>query len=163
VDATGRRSINEAELMAASAQFLCPSARGYLAVFVQDLMAADTRTTALPAGLPAHCSSLWLRPIPPKRRRRTSSPSSEASIRLVRAGIRCLSWAGTFERSYIGRAADHASRCLRTARRTSTSSTSSFGPPRTQQPAAFSGSGPLCSLCHPRAPQMCRHLPGCSR
>jgi len=33
---------NEAELVATSARFSCPSARGYLAVSVQDLMAADT-------------------------------------------------------------------------------------------------------------------------
>ena len=46
---TGRRSINEAELMAASARFSCPSARGYLAVSVQDLMAADTRRAQSPA------------------------------------------------------------------------------------------------------------------
>ena len=41
VDATGATVDNEAELMAASARLSWPLARGYLAVSVQDLMAAD--------------------------------------------------------------------------------------------------------------------------
>jgi hypothetical protein len=43
VDATGTTVDNEAELMAASARLSWPLARGYLAVSVQDLMAADTQ------------------------------------------------------------------------------------------------------------------------
>jgi hypothetical protein len=42
VDATGATVDNEAELVAASARFSCPLAISYLAVSVQDLMAADT-------------------------------------------------------------------------------------------------------------------------
>jgi hypothetical protein len=45
VDATGTTVDNEAELMAASARLSWPLARGYLAVSVQDLMAADTPET----------------------------------------------------------------------------------------------------------------------
>ena len=41
VDATGATVSNEAELVAASARLSWPLARGYLAVSVQDLMAAD--------------------------------------------------------------------------------------------------------------------------
>ena len=41
-DATGATVDNEAELVAASARFSCPLASSYLAVSVQDLMAADT-------------------------------------------------------------------------------------------------------------------------
>jgi hypothetical protein len=41
VDATGVPVNNEAELVAASARFSWPPARDYLAVSVQDLMAAD--------------------------------------------------------------------------------------------------------------------------
>ena len=41
VDATRATVDNEAELVAASARFSCPLARSYLAVSVQDLMAAD--------------------------------------------------------------------------------------------------------------------------
>jgi hypothetical protein len=40
-DATGATVDNEAELVAASARFSCPLAISYLAVSVQDLMAAD--------------------------------------------------------------------------------------------------------------------------
>jgi hypothetical protein len=42
VDATRATVDNEAELVAASARFLCPLASSYLAVSVQDLMAADS-------------------------------------------------------------------------------------------------------------------------
>jgi len=42
VDATGATVDNEAELVAASARFSCPLASSYLAVSVQDLMAADS-------------------------------------------------------------------------------------------------------------------------
>lgn len=45
VDATGATVDNEAELVAASARFSCPLASSYLAVSVQDLMAADTCCT----------------------------------------------------------------------------------------------------------------------
>ena len=41
VDATRATVDNEAELVAASARFSCPLATSYLAVSVQDLMAAD--------------------------------------------------------------------------------------------------------------------------
>ena len=44
VDATGATVDNEAELVAASARFLCPLASSYLAVSVQDLMTADSAT-----------------------------------------------------------------------------------------------------------------------
>ena len=47
VDATGATVDNEAELMAASARLSWPLARGYLAVSVQDLMAADSRRILL--------------------------------------------------------------------------------------------------------------------
>jgi hypothetical protein len=47
VDATGRPISNEAELVTASARFSWPLARGYLAVSVQDLMAADTQVGKL--------------------------------------------------------------------------------------------------------------------
>jgi hypothetical protein len=43
VDATRATVDNEAELVAASARLSCPLAISYLAVSVQDLMAADTR------------------------------------------------------------------------------------------------------------------------
>ncbi len=46
VDATEATVKNEAELVAASARFLWPLARGYLAVSVQDLMAADNERQA---------------------------------------------------------------------------------------------------------------------
>jgi hypothetical protein len=42
-DATGATVDNEAELVAASARFSCPLAISYLAVSVQDLMAADSK------------------------------------------------------------------------------------------------------------------------
>lgn len=42
VDATRATVDNEAELVAASARLSCPLAISYLAVSVQDLMAADT-------------------------------------------------------------------------------------------------------------------------
>ena len=43
VDATGVTVNNEAKLVAASARISCPLASSYLAVSVQDLMAADKR------------------------------------------------------------------------------------------------------------------------
>jgi hypothetical protein len=46
VDATRATVDNEAELVAASARFSCPLATSYLAVSVQDLMAADTASAA---------------------------------------------------------------------------------------------------------------------
>ena len=49
VDATGATVDNEAELVAASARFSCPLASSYLAVSVQDLMAADKSASGLSA------------------------------------------------------------------------------------------------------------------
>jgi hypothetical protein len=46
VDATRATVDNEAELVAASARFSCPLATSYLAVSVQDLMAADSLSMA---------------------------------------------------------------------------------------------------------------------
>lgn len=42
MDALRRRSGSCADLVAATAQFSCPSARGLMTVYAQDLMAADT-------------------------------------------------------------------------------------------------------------------------
>ncbi|MDQ3573848.1 MAG: hypothetical protein M3378_09945 [Actinomycetota bacterium] len=42
VDALRRRSGSYADLVAATAQFLWPPARGFVTVYAQDLMAADT-------------------------------------------------------------------------------------------------------------------------
>jgi hypothetical protein len=49
VDPPGQRSIGKADLVAASAQFSWPPAFSFLAVSVQDLMAADTPSSELPA------------------------------------------------------------------------------------------------------------------
>ena len=50
VDANRATVNNEARLVTASAQFSCPLASSYLAVSVQDLMAADTKRKIPGAG-----------------------------------------------------------------------------------------------------------------
>ena len=72
VDATGATVDNEAELVAASARFLCPLASSYLAVSVQDLMTADTRAR------PAH-----------GRTQRTSACPGLSACAGTRSGFRC--------------------------------------------------------------------------
>jgi hypothetical protein len=55
VDATRATVDNEAELVAASARFSCPLATSYLAVSVQDLMAADNSLRAVGRPAPFGC------------------------------------------------------------------------------------------------------------
>ena len=59
MDPPGQRSIDQADLVAATAQFAWPPAFSYLAVSVQDLMAADkpvtcTNTGAIAQSVRAH-------------------------------------------------------------------------------------------------------------
>ena len=76
VDATGATVDNEAELVAASARFSCPLASSYLAVSVQDLMAADkapARAATRDGGQPK--ASRELQQARPPSRRRPTVPS----------------------------------------------------------------------------------------
>ena len=81
VDATGATVDNEAELVAASARFSCPLASSYLAVSVQDLMAADKA--------PARAATRR-RPAQSLPRASTSSPAFSSQTHGALASSRAL-------------------------------------------------------------------------